>query len=130
MFRRHAHPWWKSFVYAFRGIRRVFLRERNFRFHCAVSLFVFVMGMVFRLEWKEWAVLFLTISLVLGLEIVNTAVEELCDMVSPQRQASVRRIKDSMAGAVLVASVGSIGVGVVIFLPHLWEVVIRLIGSK
>lgn len=130
MFRRHTHPWWKSFVYAFRGLRRVFLRERNFRFHCAVSLLVVVMGVVFRIDWIAWAVLILTISLVLGLEIVNTAVEELCDIVSPERKSSIRRIKDSMAGAVFVASVGSIGVGVVVFWPYLWEVVIKLMGSK
>ncbi|MFN4217480.1 MAG: diacylglycerol kinase family protein, partial [Brevinematales bacterium] len=104
MFRRHVHPWQKSFVYAFRGLRRVFLRERNFRFHCGISLFVIGMGVVFRVNCMEWAVLFLTISLVLGLEIVNTVIEELCDRISPERQPFIRRIKDSMAGAVLVAS--------------------------
>ncbi|MCX7882104.1 MAG: diacylglycerol kinase family protein [Brevinematales bacterium] len=130
MFRRHLHPWWKSFVYAFRGLRRVFFRERNFRFHLVAAGFVILLGVSFQISWEAWGLLFLAISSVLSLEVVNTAVEEWCDILSPERKASIRRIKDIMAGAVFVASLGSVGVGVAVFWGYLWDWVIRLVGSK
>ncbi|URA09583.1 diacylglycerol kinase family protein [Thermospira aquatica] len=130
MFRRHSHPWWKSFIYAYAGLRRVFLRERNFRFHLVVATMVIVAGILFRLTFIEWAIIFLAIGLVLGLETVNTSVEAICDVIKPEKHGSVRRIKDMAAGAVMIASLTSAMVGVVILGPHAWNWFMRVIGSK
>jgi len=130
MFRQHSHPWWKSFVYAFRGLRRVFWRERNFRFDSVVALLVVGGGVICRLAWVEWALLWLAMALVLSLEVANTAIEALCDEVRSQRHPAIRRIKDMMAGAVLLASLGSVGVGVSVFGPHVWHWLSNVIASR
>lgn len=130
MFRRHDHPWWKSFVYAFYGIRRVFFRERNFRFHVAIAGMVMIAGVLLKIDWQAWIGIIFAIAFVLTIETINTAFEELCDRVKPGKDTSIRRIKDIMAGAVLIATVGSIGVGIFVFFPYVWGWLMKLIGSK
>jgi diacylglycerol kinase len=130
MFRQHNHPWWKSFLYAMRGVRRVFLRERNFRFHIAASIVVILVGVVFRISLSDWALVMLAIGLVLTTETMNTACEELCDTLQPEKHSGIRRIKDIAAGAVLLASVISVLVGLCVFVPYLSKWFITTIGSK
>lgn len=130
MFRKHYHPWWMSFLYAARGIRAIFLRERNFRFHTIMAMVVIAFGCVFRIKMYEWVVIILVIGMVFGFEIVNTAVEMLCDVVKKERHGSVRRVKDMMAGAVFVMSVTSVLVGMIVFGPYVLDWLINVSGSK
>ncbi len=130
LYQKYPPPLRKSFAYAFSGIRRVALRERNFRLHLAAATVVFVCGVVFRITFVEWGVVFLAIGMVLSLEVVNTCIETLCDLVKPDKHGTIRRIKDMAAGAVLIASLASAATGLVIFGPYVWNWLMRVIGSK
>ncbi|MGN0679308.1 MAG: diacylglycerol kinase family protein [Oscillospiraceae bacterium] len=105
----------KSFCYAGRGIALA-VRERNFRFHLCVTAFViFFAAKFYELSRGDWAVLLITCGAVLSLEAVNTAIEHLCDKVSPERDSRIAAAKDVAAGAVLISAIIAVAVGVCLF---------------
>jgi len=109
----------RSFRYAFRGLA-LCLRERNFRFHITLALFMYGFLVVpnwFTLSRAEWAALILTTVLVLAAEAFNTAIEATIDLCSPDIHPLAAKAKDLGAGAVLLCSVGALAVGLVI----LWQ---------
>ncbi len=77
------------------------------------------LGFMVRLNNSEWLILILTITLVIVLELLNTAVESIVNLVSPQMQEAARIAKDTSAAAVLLAAVGAVVVGLLLFLPKL-----------
>ena len=109
----------KSFVFAFTGIKEVVSHEQNFKVHLLATFLVILFGILFKVSPIEWCVLFLTISLVLASEMLNTAMEKLCDLTHPEQNETVRIIKDVSAGMVLVCAIGAVCTGIVIFLPKL-----------
>lgn len=109
----------KRFVYAFKGIFAAVKTQRNFRVHLPAALAVTVAGFLLKLNPTEWALILLTVGLVLSLELVNTAIESLVDLVSPGYDKKAGRIKDIAAGAVLIAAVVSVIIGLIIFLPKI-----------
>lgn len=96
-----------------------FTRERNSRIEMAAGAAAIALGAVLRLPRVEWAILLLTIFLVLGLEALNCAVERVVDLASPGRHELARQAKDLAAGAVLLASIGAVAVGGLLFIPRL-----------
>lgn len=110
----------RSFRYAFRGIAILVLSQPNARIHLLATLAVTALGIWFQISGMEWTVLILTISLVLGLEALNTALEFLVDVISPGYHELAGKAKDVAAGAVLIAAAGSVAVGLIIFAPRLW----------
>ena len=103
----------RSFRYAFRGLR-LCLRERNFRFHIALSAYMY--GFLTAYDWfklsrGEWAALFGVTALVLAAEAVNTAIEAAVDLASPGRHPLAARAKDVAAAAVLLCGAGAVAVG-------------------
>lgn len=109
----------KSFLHAVRGIRHAFRNERNFRIESAFALAVLFLTFFFPLPATERAAVILTIGVVLALEILNTAVEWLMDVLQPEYHESVKVVKDLSAAAVLIASVFAMLVGVVVFAPYM-----------
>lgn len=109
----------RSFRYAFQGLKATFLKEQNLSFHYIAALAVIILGFVLHLKGWEWAAVLGAIGLVISLELVNTAIERIVDMVSPERRKEAGRIKDIAAGAVLVTAICAAAIGVVVFLPHL-----------
>lgn len=107
----------KSFGYAFRGICDVFRKEQNFKVHCLIGLIALLLGWFFHISAAEWCFLIVVIALVLASEMLNTAIENLCDAVEPNRNETIRAVKDVSAGMVLVCALGALGIGIVIFLP-------------
>src|SRR3989344_1964888 len=103
------------FIHAGRGIRETWRKESNFRIQVLAALVVLPAAVIFPLSAVERAILVLVIALILTLEIVNSIFERLLDIVPPQFSEDVRRVKDSMAGAVFVASAASGGIGALIF---------------
>jgi len=106
----------RSFRYAFRGLA-LCLRERNFRFHIALSAYMY--GFLLVYDWfvltrGEWAALVLITALVLAVEAFNTAIEAVVDLACPQRHPLAARAKDIGAAAVLVCSAGAVVAGVVV----------------
>jgi len=108
-----------SFGYAFAGLWWSIKTQRNMRIHLAAVVAVFVLGVVLRLTAGELAVLALTCTVVLAAEMINTVVEATVDLASPERHPLAKVAKDVAAGAVLVTAIGAIGVGLLLFVPHM-----------
>jgi len=109
----------KSIQHAVNGIVFALVRERNFQIEFGVAIAVIVFACWFPLLPSEWALLLLVIGWILTLELINTIVERILDIVKPNVHPYVRVVKDMAAGAVLIASFVAILVGIFIFLPHL-----------
>ncbi|MFC0876451.1 diacylglycerol kinase family protein [Saccharicrinis sp. FJH2] len=111
----------QSFRYAFSGIFYLFGNGRNAIIQLIVFILVIILGIYFGVNRFEWLIILLFASLVFGLEAVNTALEGLSDLVSPDYDKRIKRIKDLAAGAVLMAAIFSVIAGVIIFLPYILE---------
>lgn len=109
----------RSFHHAFRGVIRLLENEQNARVHAIVTILVGVLAYIFEVSRLEAAILFMAIIMVFAMEIMNTAVEKMCDFMCPDLNGKVKYIKDGMAGAVLIASLIAIVVAFLIFLPHI-----------
>lgn len=101
------------------GVRTVWREEINFRIEIVVALSVVAGGMYLSFSKLEWAFIIVCISAVLSAEILNTAVEDLCNKVEPNTDSTIGKIKDIMAGFVLIVSATSAIIGVMVFSNHL-----------
>ena len=110
----------QSFKYALKGIRLLFLSETNAKIHLAFTFLVIAGGLFFSVSTIEWCLLVLAIAMVLCAEGMNTAIEYLTDLVSPNFHELAGKTKDVAAGAVLVTAIGATVVGCMIFLPKIW----------
>ncbi|MFC4558849.1 diacylglycerol kinase family protein [Virgibacillus kekensis] len=106
-----------GFSFAWNGLKEVTRTERNFRIHVIVAVLVVAAGLLSQLNRLEWAIIILTIGLVLVAEITNTAVEKMMDYVKPDIHPLAKTIKDIAAGAVLLAAIIAVIVGLTIFGP-------------
>jgi diacylglycerol kinase len=109
----------KSFGYALSGITYTAKTQLNFKIHLAAIFVVGIAGWYFKLSQGEWLCISLAIGLVLVTELLNTAVELLVDLVSPEFNALAGKVKDVAAGAVLVAAGTSVILAAIIFIPKL-----------
>ncbi|MCM1990797.1 diacylglycerol kinase [Oceanirhabdus seepicola] len=105
----------ESFNYAIKGIRWAFLNERNFKVHTVVSILVIILGIVFQITKVEFLITLLCIGMVLGGELINTAIEKLCDGISGEFKVYIKAAKDIAAGGVLVTAFISAIIGILIF---------------
>jgi diacylglycerol kinase len=108
-----------AFRDAFRGLRILCATQPNARFHLVATVGVLGAGVWFRLVAWEWVALVFAIVIVWAVEALNTAIEFTVDLVSPEPHFLAGWAKDVAAGAVLVASVGAVVVGCLVFGPHL-----------
>ena len=112
---------YKSFGYAFEGIITTMTHERNMQIHCGVAILVIIFGIILKISLLEWAFCVLLFALVISLELVNTAVETVVDLVTEDKQPLAKKAKDAAAGAVLVSAINAAIIGGVIFFPKLWD---------
>jgi diacylglycerol kinase len=110
----------ESFGYAFKGIVTLFSSQPNARIHAVVLTIVVAFGFYFNIEKTEWLVITLVAALVLSAEAMNTAVEFVVDLASPDYHPLAGKAKDVAAAAVLLAAFGAVIVGLIIFLPKIW----------
>jgi diacylglycerol kinase len=108
-----------SFRYATRGIWYVLRTEQNIQIHFVATAIVIALGMIYHISALEFAVLLLAIGFVIAAEVLNTVIEDFLDVIHPTHHHAVRRIKDSLAGAVLLAAMISVGIGLLIFIPRI-----------
>lgn len=109
----------KSLGYAWNGIRIAVLNEQQVQRQLIISLLVLTLGLLFRFTGSEWMRVIACMAAVIALELVNTAIEVLCNLVQPGLHPMVKRIKDISAGAVLVASIAAAVIGGLLFYPHI-----------
>ena len=113
------HDTAKSFKYAFSGIKTAYKNEPNLRIHTFFAIFAISLGAALGVSIIEWLLLTFTIFYVITLELLNTVLEAMVNMVSPEISPYARIAKDVSAACVLLAAFMSIIVGVVIFLQKI-----------
>jgi diacylglycerol kinase (ATP) len=109
----------RSFRHAARGLVFLFRTQHNARIHLAATLLVVLLGLWLRVSASDWRWLVLAIVLVWAAEAMNTALEHLCNVVSPELNVSVRMAKDIGAGAVLICACGAAVLGALTLWPYL-----------
>ncbi|HEX9118481.1 MAG TPA: diacylglycerol kinase family protein [Anaerolineae bacterium] len=110
----------QGFVYAGEGIRYVIRTQRNARVHLGIAIVIGSAGVYFHLMPLEWAIVVLTFGVVFSAEMVNTVAETAVDILTQRHHPMAKVAKDVGAGAVLVAALAALGVGIAIFGPRLW----------
>lgn len=111
------NPLHKSFGYAFAGIFAGIRKERNMKIHFIIALLVVCFGILLHISAMEWAVCLVLFGMVISLELVNTAIEAVVDLVTEEKKPLAKLAKDTAAGAVLIAAMMAAAVGLIIFLP-------------
>jgi len=116
----------RSFGYALEGVAYILRTQRNARIEIAIAIAALALGAWLGISVVEWAVLVITIALVMALEWMNTSLELAVSLASPERHPSAKAAKDVAAACVLLGAIASLVVALVIFLPRL---VSRLPGT-
>jgi diacylglycerol kinase (ATP) len=129
---RRASPRWqraqswtlslvRSFGYAFAGIAHLFRRQRNAQVHLFVATVVCGASWAWGLSRTEWLIVVLTITIVMGMEAINTAIEAVVDLVSPQYHPLAKAAKDVAAGGVLLVAIGAAVIALLVYGARLLE---------
>ena len=113
------HTFLYSFKYAFDGIVHAFREGFNFKVQFAFGVLAVILGIALGIDFTQWAVIVVCIGVVLGGECVNTAIEAVVDLASPEYHDLAKIAKDCAAGGVLVCSIASAIVALLIFLPKI-----------
>lgn len=109
----------KSFGYAFKGLFILFKEEVHAQFHLFATFTVLMAGWYFQISKIEWCLVILSTSLVITAEALNTAIENLTDLASPEIHPLAGKAKDLAAAGVLIAAFGAAAIGLIIFLPKI-----------
>lgn len=109
----------RSFIFAWSGIIQTFKTERNFQIHVSISFIMLIVGMVLGFKTFEWVLLLFLLGGMLSLELINTALEHVVDLITPDYHPLAKAAKDAAAGAVLVYAFLSVIIGVIIIWSHL-----------
>lgn len=110
----------EAFRFAFSGLWYALRTQRNVRIHLVIAVVAVALGLWLGLSPTQWAVLTLTIGFVLASEMLNTVAETLVDLVSPGYHPLAKVVKDVTAGAVLLAAIVAVIVGLLVLGPPLW----------
>ena len=113
----------KSFKYAFTGIHYAFKNEPNLIIHLMLATMVMAASIIFRVTPYEMGILGLTMLMVITTEMVNTAIEKMVDLITKEHRMEAKIAKDVSSGMVLVAAAGSVIIGLLIFVPHILDLI-------
>jgi diacylglycerol kinase len=116
----YRQPLVKVFANALNGLKYFFKKERNGKIQATIAITVLLAGLYLHLSVTEWVFVLLSICAVLVLEMMNSAIEHLCNLVCNEYHPSIKIIKDVAAGAVLFASIISVIIGLIMFLPKIF----------
>jgi diacylglycerol kinase len=109
----------KSFIYAFNGIRLLFLEEHNSRIHAVAAICAIIAGILLKILIIEWIALTFAIGFVFVVETINSSIENTADLISLEKSNKIKRIKDLSAAAVLISSLSALVIGGLIFIPKI-----------
>jgi undecaprenol kinase len=116
-------PLWRSFSFAISGIQNAILNERNIRIHLIISIFVIGFSIFLSITKVEWLFVIFAIGGMLALELLNTAIERLVDLVTTEYHPLAKQAKDIAAGAVFLYAIFSVIVGFIIFIPRILKLI-------
>lgn len=117
----HRYSLYRAFGCAMRGIATAIKTERNMKIHIAAALIVFIAAAMLQLDRVRWLFLVVAVGMVFVAELMNTAVEAVVDLISPEEHVLARVAKDTAAGAALVAAVFAVVIGIIVFYEPVWE---------
>lgn len=126
-FVRHGGDEWSgfplsdAFACAAVGVGKAFITQRNFKIHAVFAVLAIILGFALGISQAGWLAIVLCITAVFSLETVNTAIEAIVDMTSPEWNQFAKVAKDCAAGAVLVAAVGSLVIAAIVYIPPIIE---------
>ena len=121
--KKKSKYWIKKFFFAFRGIFSTIKEEKSMIFHIISSIVVIIVGAALKISnFTDWAILMIIITIVIAMEFVNTAIENLVDMISFKYNFNARKIKDIAAAATLIVAVGALASTLFIFVPRIVEI--------
>ena len=109
----------KSVGCAWHGIKYCFISEKNFRIEVILALITIISAIALKMRANEWFAILFCSALVLSLEIINTAIEKLSNVVTTSIHPGIKLVKDMAAGAVFLVSIFSLIIGAIIFLPKI-----------
>ena len=109
----------KSIGYAWQGIKHCFISEKNFRTEIILALIATIVAVALKISVNEWFAILFCSALVLSLEIINTAIEKLSNVVTTSIHPIIKLVKDMAAGAVFLVSIISLIIAAIIFLPKI-----------
>jgi diacylglycerol kinase len=109
-----------SFGHAFRGVWAALNSEVHLRFHALATVVVIGLGFYYAISRLEWALVSISVACVWSAELMNTAIEALTDLASPEYHPLAGKAKDVAAGAVLLAALGALVVGLLVFGPRVF----------
>jgi diacylglycerol kinase len=110
----------RSFGFAFQGIAVFFKTQHNAWIHLLSALIAIAGGFYFRITGNEWCWIIAAISMVFITEMLNTAIEFLCDHITPVIHPQIKKVKDISAAAVFFAAIAALAIGLIVFLPKIW----------
>ena len=113
-----------AFKNAWGGLVSAYKEEKNLRRQLNILLFTLIAAGIFQISLVQWMILISVSTLVITLELLNTALERLEDLVHPEYHSAIKYSKDAAAAAVLVASMAAVIVGFLMFLPPIWKLVV------
>ena len=108
-----------SFKYAFCGIITALKKEQNMKIHFTIAILVIIAGIILKISTIEWIICLILIGIVISLELVNTAIEQVVDIAMPEINEKAKIAKDVAAGAVLMVAIISLICGLIIFIPKI-----------
>ena len=109
----------KAFLFAFNGLKLAIQHEFHVKIHFFAAIAAIVMGWKYGISTFEWLIVLLLIGGIISLEIVNSAIEKACDLIEPNHNEIIGKIKDLAAGAVLWSSLIAAVIGGIIFIPKI-----------
>ena len=115
----------QSVKYANKGIKHAFKTQRNLWIHFIIAALIIGSGLYLQLSYFEFMAIVIAIGFVMIAEMVNTAIEEIVNLVTPTRRARATIAKDVAAGAVLFSAFCAIIVGCLVFIPHIMRMLIK-----
>ena len=119
--RREIYLFFKAIQYALAGLRCA-RSERSLRIEIICGIFAVILGAILGINRIEWMFILLAMALIIGLELINTAVEKLADKITEEKDNDIKKIKDVAAGAVFFASLCALIIGVLIFTPRIHNI--------
>jgi diacylglycerol kinase len=112
----------RSFGHAVSGISFLLKSEQNARVHLIAAILVGLLAYILEVSRLEAAILFMAVIMVFAIEIINTAIEKVCDVCHPDDHTIIKGVKDAMAGAVLISAIIACVVAILIFLPYIKKI--------
>lgn len=116
----------RSFGHALEGLGYAWRTQPNVRIHVGILAVIVLVGLVLRIDLTAWALIVLAAGLVFAAELLNTGIETVVDLASPDLHPLAKAAKDVAAGAVLVAAMTAVGVGLLVLGPPLWAMIAQV----